>query len=145
MAAGIRQAAFRVVLRQEIVFAFRAQRPVELLREYVQADQRLSSDSEVVDDWAYAFHVIVLCAEVLSWCYGEEAKTRATWEGLSRRARRWIDDRPASFEPLLHRESGPGGEGQAFPEIWHINDCHGRFGFYMAKPAALSPFEFVHC
>ena len=105
--------------------AFRSQRSVALLPQYLEVDQWLGSDSGATDDWTYAFHIIVLCAEVLNWCYGEEAKTRGAWEELSGRVQRWIDSKPASFEPLLYREPGQGGESQVFPEIWHINDCHG--------------------
>ncbi|SPO03269.1 uncharacterized protein DNG_05951 [Cephalotrichum gorgonifer] len=123
--SGIRQAALRVVLRQEIVTAFRNQRPVQLLREYAQVDQSL--DPGGADDWASAFHVIVLCAEVLTCCYGDEAKARgagAAWEELSRKAQRWADEKPVSFEPLLRRAPGERGEDQVFPEIWLLNDCH---------------------
>lgn len=127
MASGIRQATLRVILRQEIVMAFRSQRSVALLPQYLEVDQWLGSDSGAADDWTYAFHVIVLCAEVLNWCYGEEAKTRGAWEELSGRVQRWMDSKPASFEPLLYREPGQTGENQVFPEIWHINDCHGMF------------------
>ncbi len=64
--SGIRQAVFRVVLRQEIVIAFRTQRPVQLLREYTQADRSLSQ----TDDWVSAFsHHCPLCrsAHLLLW------------------------------------------------------------------------------
>lgn len=68
--SGIRQAIFRVVLRQEIVIAFRTQRPVQLLREYIQADRSLDRS----DEWILAFHIIVLCAEILTIATGKILK-----------------------------------------------------------------------
>lgn len=115
----IRQAVFRVVLRQEIVIAFKAQRPVQLLPEYIQADRSLDRS----DDWTLAFHIIVLCAEVLTYCYGDDPKTVQCWDKLMGRAQKWINSVPISFEPLLYRSPC---QGQAFPTIMLLNDCHGK-------------------
>lgn len=131
---GIRQAAFRVVLRQEIVIAFRSQRPVQLLREYVQVDQSLDR----TDDWTSAFHIIVLCAEVLTYCYGDGPKTYSEWTTLTDRTRSWMELKSLSFEPLLHRNSRQRSEAQIFPEIWLLNDCHGAL-----KTPHISNFEHV--
>lgn len=118
---GIRQAVLRVALRQEIVIAFRTQRPVQLLREYIQVDRSLDK----ADDWTLAFHVIVLCAEILNYCYGGDAKTPDAWNELATRAQSWMDTKPIHFEPLLYRAPGEVSEEQVFPEIWLLNDCHG--------------------
>lgn len=115
----IRQAAFRVVLRQEIVVAFKTQRPVQLLPEYVQVDRSMES----TDDWTLAFHIIVLCAEVLNYCYGNDPKNVRAWDELAGRAQSWMDSKPASFEPL-HYVSPEISKTQVFPEIWLLNDCH---------------------
>ncbi|CAK7230473.1 hypothetical protein SCUCBS95973_007586 [Sporothrix curviconia] len=131
----IRQAVFRVALRQEIVISFRTQRPVQLLREYVRADHSLTAGSPTSipgsgeDDWALAFHIFVLCAEVLTFCYGEDTdslgSTPATppqsWDDLAWRAQQWVDTVPLSYEPLLYRPPGP---GHVFPTIMLLNDCH---------------------
>lgn len=117
--SGIRQAVFLVVLRQEIVIAFRTQRPVQLLREYVQVDRSL----ETGDDWVIAFHIIVLCAEILNYCYGEDSKSPDAWMELSERVRRWMDTKPIQFEPLMYRNRGESSPDQVFPEIWLLNDC----------------------
>ena len=141
----IRQAVFRVALRQEIVISFRTQRPVQLLREYVRADHSLTAGSQISvsgsgeDDWTLAFHIFVLCAEVLTFCYGEDntdqqtldrplssstpVMTPQSWENLSWRAQHWMDTVPLSYEPLLYHPSGP---GRVFPTIMLLNDCHGR-------------------
>lgn len=117
--SAIRQAVFRVVLRQEIVIAFKTQRPVQLLPEYIQADRSLDGS----DDWTLAFHIIVLCAEVLSYCYDDGPKTAQSWDELMRRTQKWIASLPLSFEPLLCRSPG---EGKVFPTILLLNDCHGK-------------------
>lgn len=126
--SGIRQATFMVVLRQEIVVAFRTQTPVELLREYVQVDRSMGR----TDDWTLAFHIIVLCAEVLTYCYGDGSKTADTWDELAGRAQSWMNSKPVSFEPI-HRVPGRMSETQVFPEIWLLNDCHGMPYFASGK------------
>lgn len=121
--SGIRHAALRVVLRQEVVVAFRSQRPIQMLQEYLRADKSLDDQA---DDWSSAFHIIVLCAEVLTCCYGDEPKTTDVWMRLADRARAWIDSKAVSFEPLLHRSQVDVTESaHVFPEIWLLNDCHG--------------------
>jgi hypothetical protein len=117
---GIREAVFRVVLRQEIVFAFKTQAALQLLPEYVQVDRAM----ERVDDWAFAFHIMVLCAEVLSYCYGEGPKLAEAWDDLSARVKSWIDSKPSSYEPLFCVPTCV-VKGQIFPQIWLLNDCHG--------------------
>ena len=125
--SGIRHAALRVVLRQEVVVAFRSQRPIEMLREYLEADRSLDGR---VDDWSSAFHIIVLCAEVLTCCYGDEPKSVDVWTRLAQRAQTWVDSKAVSFEPLLYRGKPADGRlndesPRVFPEIWLLNDCHG--------------------
>jgi len=75
------------------------------------------------DDWTLAFHIIVLCAEVLSYCYGDEPKTADAWHDLTDRTQSWMDSKPTSFEPLqfVPRRTS---EDQVFQEIWLLNDCH---------------------
>jgi hypothetical protein len=125
--SSIWQATFLVVLRQEIVIAFRTQRPVELLREYIEADRSLSR----TDDWALSFRIIVLCAEILNFCYGEEPKTVTIWDDLAGRTRLWMEAKPASFEPFLHRRAD--SESALFPQMWLLNDCHGTSRTFSAS------------
>lgn len=117
---GIREAAFRVVLRQEIVFAFKTQSSLQLLPEYVQVDRLM----EKTDDWTVAFHILVLCAEVLSYCYGDGQKLAVEWDTLSTRLETWMDTKPASFEPTFCVPAAK-QDNQVFPRIWLLNDCHG--------------------
>lgn len=121
--SAIQLAAFRVVLRQEIILTFRNQRPIQLLEKYVQVDRSLDQD----DDWSLAFHIFVLCAEVLTACYGEGLKTPDRWDELENRLEAWIDSRPPTFDPLIYRApSGELPDGNVFPEILLLNDCHGK-------------------
>lgn len=128
--SGIRQATFRVVLRQEIVVAFRTQTPVQLLREYVQVDRSMDR----TDDWTLAFHIIVLCAEILTYCYGNSSKTAEVWDDLAGKAQAWMNSKSASFKPI-YRVPSRMSETQVFPQIWLLNDCHGRSGFIRGKQA----------
>lgn len=123
--SGIREAAFRVVLRQEIVFAFKTQSPLQLLPEYVLVDRSMDKS----DDWTLAFHIIVLCAEVLGYCYGDDPNPPGAWDDLAERARCWMGSKSASFEPLYCVPART-TESQVFPEIWLLNDCHGMRYIY---------------
>jgi hypothetical protein len=67
---------------------------------------------------------MVLCAEVLSYCYGEGPKLAEAWDDLSARVKSWIDSKPSSYEPLFCVPTCV-VKGQIFPQIWLLNDCHG--------------------
>lgn len=121
--SAIQLAAFRVVIRQEIVLTFRTQRPIRLLEKYVLVDQSLDND----DDSSLTFHIFVLCAEVLTMCYGDGPKTSQAWDELERRLQEWIDSRPITFDPLFYRAPNELPDGNVFPEISLLNDCHGTF------------------
>jgi hypothetical protein len=130
---GIREAAFRVVLRQEIVFAFKTQSSLQLLPEYVQVDRVM----EKADDWTVAFHILVLCAEVLNYCYAEGQKLAGEWDNLSTRLRSWTETKPASFEPIFCVPAGK-ENNQVFPRIWFLNDCHGKYPILPVKSLLLT-------
>lgn len=121
--SGIQTAVFRVLLRQEIVNAFITQRPVQLSQEY-HSSADLFWGSAVADDSTFAFRMILLCAEVLTYCYGETPNTRDAWEDINARLDLWMTTKPMSFEPLLYRPNGR--PGQPFPQVRYLNDCHGK-------------------
>ena len=123
--SSVQQAAFRVVLRQEIVIAFRTQRPIQLLQKYIHVGQSLNQS----DDSSVAFQIFVLCAEVLTMCYGESSTTLEAWEGINSRVQSWMDSKPITFEPLLQRHSSGFPNEDVFPEILHLTDCHGKLSF----------------
>lgn len=119
--SGIRQAAFRVALRQEINVAFCTRKPLKLLTKYTDVDR----SADLKSDWDWTVHIIVLCAEVLNYCYCNigQAPTQP-WDELSTRVEDWLRKKPKSFEPLQCKE--PNYTDQVFPEIWLLNDCHGE-------------------
>lgn len=100
-----------------------------MLTEYIRVDRSIEDDN---NDCAIAFHIIVLCAEILSYCYGDESRSAAAWEELSDRAELWLDTKPASFEPIRN-VAARSAEGQVFPEIWLLNDCHGKSPSYSLR------------
>ncbi|EHK23125.1 uncharacterized protein TRIVIDRAFT_29036, partial [Trichoderma virens Gv29-8] len=117
--SGIRQAAFRVALRQEINVAFCTRKPMKLLTKYINVDR----STDLKSDWDWTIHIIVLCAEVLNYCYCNIAQDPAqAWDELSTRAEDWLRKKPKSFEPLQCKNSNYGD--RVFPEIWLLNDCH---------------------
>lgn len=119
----IQIAACRVVIRQEIVLTFRTQRPIQLLETYMQVDQSLDQN----DDWSSTFHMFVLCAEILTMCYGKGPKTMEAWDDFESRLQIWVNSRPVTFEPFFSRGRSGSPEGNVFPQLWLLNDCHSRW------------------
>lgn len=101
-----------------------------MLQQYLEADRSLDNRA---DDWSSAFHIIVLCAEILTCCYGDEPKAVNAWSQLAQRVQAWMDTKAISFEPLLSEstanKTSNDSQTRVFPEIWLLNDCHGSFLF----------------
>jgi hypothetical protein len=114
----IGQAVIRALLRLEIANAYTRQMPLRVLEDYLAIDRCMTE----TNDWTVTFHILCLCAEIITFCYAEEAKEGSIWDSLSRRLQDWLDSLPPSFEPLHRTKSQTTAE---FPQIWLLNDCHG--------------------
>lgn len=112
-------ASFWVGLRQEIYIAVITQQPVKVSLDHFVVDRSF----ELADDYTWSNRAIVLLADVLNYCFGENSFTTGRWVALDEACRKWSATRPMSFNPFFYRaRSSP----QAFPEIWHGSSCHGR-------------------
>jgi hypothetical protein len=113
VSGGLRNAAFWVGLRQEIYVAFVNQRPIIPL-EHCNLDRSLSAATD--DIWAC--RSVVLCADIICWCFGSEEHTSAAWSTLTEAVDQWHFAKPASYTPIYQADTG---EDQVFPDLWFVN------------------------
>lgn len=115
---GLRQAAYWVALRQEIYIAFVNQRTIAPAFEGNPLDRSL----DAADDCTWANRIIVHLADVMRYCFGDQAYDRgvATYNALLEYCQQWMLFKPMAFTPLYYKEAGStSGDGDGvFPEIW---------------------------
>ncbi|KAF6841054.1 hypothetical protein CMUS01_03653 [Colletotrichum musicola] len=112
----LRQASFWVGLRQEITMAFATQRPIKVRLDHLHIDRSFSP----ADDDCWANRVVVHCAEVVQFCFGEVLDRQAEYRRLVEYDRCWLRARPPSWLPIAYRAPDPSA-GRAFPEVFYIN------------------------
>ncbi|KAJ9649400.1 hypothetical protein H2199_000175 [Coniosporium tulheliwenetii] len=113
---GLRQAAFWVGLRQEIYMAFVNQRSILPALEHCNIDRSF----DMANDCTWANRIVVHCADVLRYCFGDGEHSVNTYNQLSDYCRDWMAYKPASFSPIFYREAS---EGELFPEVWLLSDA----------------------
>lgn len=112
---GLRQAAFWVGLRQEIYVAFVNQRSIIPALEHCNIDRSF----EATDDHTWANRIVVHCADVIRYCFGDLDHTHAAYTHLVDYSSDWYNYKPPSFAPIYYRDP----EGSSiFPEIWLLGD-----------------------
>ncbi|KAI5370836.1 putative zn(2)-C6 fungal-type DNA-binding domain, fungal transcription factor [Septoria linicola] len=125
---GLRQAAFWVGLRQEVYVAFVNQRPVLPALEHCNVDRSF----DAAEDHVWSCRMVVLCADVLRFCFGEAPQTIDGYRYLETQVETWWSCKPSSFTPVFYRE--PEGE-EIFPYIWYVSDEYatGIQHFHLAR------------
>lgn len=117
---GLRQAAFWVGFRQEILMAFLQQRsfrlPLGICDSYRSWDP--------APDHVWANRLMIFCADVLQYCFSNyHPRSMAQYEELINFRTRWLEDRPRSFSPIYYHEPDR-RKGEVLPEAWYLADCH---------------------
>ncbi|KIW94891.1 uncharacterized protein Z519_04869 [Cladophialophora bantiana CBS 173.52] len=127
-ADGLCQASFWVAFRQEIYSAFLKQRPFNHDLSRCEAFRSFSP----AEDAVWADRLIIFCADVLEFCYGNSnsstrldtnLSTTDNWLSLKQYEEMWPEVLPASFEPIYYRDPDR-SKGEVFPEVCYLADCH---------------------
>lgn len=112
---GLRQAAFWIGLRQEIYVAFVSQRSIAPALEHCNIDRSF----DAADDCTWANRIVVHCADVIRFCFGDGERSLAHYAALCEYSAQWMLFKPPSFAPIYYREPG---ENDVFPEMWLLGD-----------------------
>jgi hypothetical protein len=80
---------------------------------------------EATDDATWAHRVVVHCADVLMYCYGEHRPNNSDYDALVEYHQSWDRLRPRAFEPMFDKAPDL-SKGEVYPELWYMSDCHGR-------------------
>ncbi|KAJ3946157.1 uncharacterized protein N0V96_004515 [Colletotrichum fioriniae] len=118
--SSLRQASFWVGLRQEITMAFATQRPIKVKLDHLFIDRSFSP----ADDDCWANRIVVHCAEVVQFCFGEVENRKSEYQRLLEYDYNWLRARPLSWLPIAYSEPDL-ASGLVFPQIFYINHAVG--------------------
>ncbi|KAJ5629734.1 hypothetical protein N7528_003391 [Penicillium herquei] len=118
---GLRNAAFWVGMRQKVHTAFITQSSIRL--DFSCFDGSIYKTMESTDDSTWANRIVLLCAEVLSFCYGENGHSLNHYIELLEFSEDWYRYKPPSFSPIYH-QAPDSSKQEVFPQIWFMGDCH---------------------
>ncbi|KAL4909590.1 hypothetical protein BDW74DRAFT_146830 [Aspergillus multicolor] len=121
----LRQASFWVAFRQEVYSAFLKQRPFNMPLSRCEIFRSFTAG----EDALWTARLVIFCADVLEFCYGNtahapaQAPTKERWTELNALSQKWIEHLPSSFEPIYIREQNR-AKGEVFPEICYLSNIH---------------------
>ncbi|KAI4746375.1 hypothetical protein E4T50_03246 [Aureobasidium sp. EXF-12298] len=114
---GLRQAAWWVGFRQEMVVAFINQRPIVPVLEHCNLDRSFSA----ADDDTWTNRIIVHCADVINHCFQNGSLSQTTYQALRDYGEAWMAHKPRSFSPIFQSQSS-GEKGDVFTKTWYAGD-----------------------
>ncbi|CAM1507731.1 Fc.00g045790.m01.CDS01 [Cosmosporella sp. VM-42] len=112
----MRKAAFWVGLRQEVTMAFASQRAIRISLGHNFIDQSFTE----ADDDTWANRIIVHCANVIEFCFGDSDQKAGDYQTLKEYDDGWLHSRPPSFLPLAFTPADL-QSGEPFPRIVYLN------------------------
>lgn len=112
---GLREAAYWVALRQEVYVAFVSQRTISPVLHRPHVDEFFTP----ADDFTWANRIIVHCANVIRFCFGDGERSIPQYNRLYEYGQQWMVFKPSVFLPIFYKEAG---DGKVFPEIWLLGD-----------------------
>ncbi|KAI5253972.1 hypothetical protein E4T42_02538 [Aureobasidium subglaciale] len=114
---GLRQAAWWVGFRQEMVVAFINQRPIVPVLEHCNLDRSFSA----ADVFTWTNRIIVHCADVINHCFQNGSLDQTTYQALRDYGEAWMAHRPPCFNPIF--QSQPSGiAGSMFAKTYFTGD-----------------------
>lgn len=122
---GLGEAATWVILRQDLYISLVTKEPLFIrLENYERSHSFLKQN-----DYSWANIMVLLAAKVLSAAFARQTSVaREEWLRLEAAIEEWNMSKPDTFNPLGVHEA-PIAKQQAFPEIWMLDDSHGKYHF----------------
>jgi hypothetical protein len=117
LSGGLREAAFWVGLRQEIFVAFVNQRSIMPAIERCKVDR--SFDDEECPDSVWTCKVVLLCADVIRYCFSDNDHPTRTYRELVEAITQWHDRKPASFAPIYYEDAVG---SNLLPVLWFLRE-----------------------
>lgn len=81
------------------------------------------------DDSTWANRMILHCADILGYCYGDGLHILDSYNALLEYNQAWQELAPSVFSPIFSKEPDR-SRGEVFPELWYLDDCTGMPGKY---------------
>ncbi|POR38581.1 Uncharacterized protein TPAR_01204 [Tolypocladium paradoxum] len=119
-ASSLRQAAFWIGLRQEVTMAVASQRSIKISLTHDFVDHSFTHAGD--DMWAN--RVIVHCAKVVQFCFGESHHRPEDYRALVEYDQGWLHSRPSSFLPIAYMDPDA-TRGEVFPHILYLSHAVG--------------------
>lgn len=119
---NLQNAALWVGFRQEFHSAFLKKRPFKF--DLTCCNHSIYKQLTPADDSTWANRVVLHCAEILKFCYGNDIQNLDRYARLCEYNDRWFEAKPPSFNPMYEEKPGSSGK-DVFPRIWFLGDCHG--------------------
>ncbi|KAM4062700.1 fungal specific transcription factor [Hirsutella rhossiliensis] len=114
--SSLRQAAYWIGLRQEVTMAVASQRPIKFPLSLSFVDQSFSP----ADDAMWANRIIVHCAKVVEFCFGQGQHSPHDHRALIEYDDGWLRCRPSTFVPIAYMDADA-SRGEVFPHILYFS------------------------
>jgi hypothetical protein len=114
---GLREAAFWVGLRQEIFVAFVNQRTIMPAIERSQVDRSYEAG---VPDHVWSCKMVLLCADVIRFCFSDTDHPTRTFRELKDAITEWDLRKPVTFTAIYYESAE--AEDKVFPTLWYLRE-----------------------